>query len=58
MSLIKIYVNNEIAELKEKDEITSGDISTVDIEFAFSSGGAMSRFSTNKNEKSFPILTY
>lgn len=37
MSLIKIYVNNEIAELKEKDEITSGDISTVDIEFAFSS---------------------
>lgn len=36
MSLIKIYVNNEIAELKEKDEITSGDISTVDIEFAFS----------------------
>ena len=46
MSLIKIYVNNEIAELKEKDEITSGDISTVDIEFAFSSGGAMSRFST------------
>ena len=28
---------NEIAELKEKDEITSGDISTVDIEFAFSS---------------------
>jgi len=46
VSLIKIYVNNEIAELKEKDEITSGDISTVDIEFAFSSGGAMSRFST------------
>ena len=37
MSVIKIYVNNEIAELKEKDEITSGDISTVDIEFAFSS---------------------
>lgn len=37
MSLIKIYVNNEIAELKEKDEITSGDISTVEIEFAFSS---------------------
>ena len=27
MSLIEIYVNNEIAELKEKDEITSGDIS-------------------------------
>ena len=29
MSVIKIYVNNEIAELKDKDEITSGDISTV-----------------------------
>lgn len=37
MSVIKIYVNNEIAELKDKDEITSGDISTVNIEFAFSS---------------------
>ena len=37
MSVIKIYVNNEIAEFKGKDEITSGDISTVNIEFAFSS---------------------
>lgn len=38
MSLIKIFVNNEVSEIvKDNPEITSGGISNVEIEFSFSS---------------------